>query len=124
MILGTVNDELEPCIQLLLRSVSGKEVKVSGVVDTGFAGYLTAPQKLIDRLRLTKIGPAEATLADGSEVEMDNYRAEVIWNGRRRIVYVLAADDVLVGTAMLRHHSLRIDMVECGNVVIRPRRVR
>lgn len=122
MILGTVNDDLEPCLELLLCAANGRELKVRAVIDTGFAGYLTAPRKLLDRLRFARIGDTVATLADGSDVEMENYRGEIIWNGRKRIVYILAADEVLVGTAMLHHHSLRIDIVSGGSVMIKPRR--
>jgi len=125
MISGAVNDRLEPCLELSLRSSDGRRVSVTAVIDTAFNGDLTLPSQLISALGFPSVGPTGAVLADGSVAGVQTYRGQLFWQGKTRAIYVLATeDDPLIGTSMLRDHSLHIDMVPGGKVTIRSRRGR
>ena len=125
MISGFVNHDLEPCLELSLQSPDGRQARIAAVIDTGFAGCLLVPRKVVDRLRLPLIGTITGILADESEAELGRYLGFVLWNRRKREIEVLAGEgDPLIGTEMLRNHSLHVMMVPDGEVIIRPRRDR
>ncbi len=119
MIDGTVNENYEATILLILRGVAREEREIEAIIDTGFTGYLTLPTALIDRLALSWKGRSQALIADGSVHVFDEYIGTVLWNGQDRTVEVAAADTTpLVGMGLLRRHSLRVDVVENGSVKI------
>jgi len=125
MITGTVNDNLEPCLELSLQSSDGGRARINAVIDTGFAGSLMVPLNVIRQIRLPFLGTITGVLADESEAEMDRYLGSVSWDHRQRVIEVLAGNgDSLIGTELLRNHSLHIDMAPGGRVIIRPRRGR
>ena len=76
MIDGTVNENYEATILLILRGVAREEREIEAIIDTGFTGYLTLPTALIDRLALSWKGRSQALIADGSVHVFDEY----IWN--------------------------------------------
>ena len=119
MIEGTVNENYEATILLILRGVAREEREIEAIIDTGFTGYLTLPTALIDRLALSWKGRSQALIADGSVHVFDEYIGTVLWNGQDRTVEVAAADTTpLVGMGLLRGHGLRVDVVENGSVKI------
>jgi clan AA aspartic protease len=125
MITGTVNDNLEPCLNPSLQSSDGRRARIDAAIDTGFAGSLMVPLNVIRQIRLPFLGTITGVLADESDAEMDRYLGSVSWDGRQRVIEVLAGNgDPLIGTELFRHHSLHIDMVPRGRVIIRPRRGR
>jgi clan AA aspartic protease len=101
MITGSVNENREATIRLLVRGAQGQEQEIEAIIDTGFTGFLSLPSPLIASLGLTWRGYAQAILADGSLRQFDVYAATVIWDGRARSVETDAADtDPLVGMAL------------------------
>jgi clan AA aspartic protease len=125
MITGTVNGNLEACLQLSLHSPDGRQLRIQAVIDTGFAGCLFVPREVVDRLGLPSIGTVIGILADESEAQLDRHLGVIEWNGRQREIDVLAGDgEPLVGTEMLRNHSVNIVMAPGGEVIIRSRRDR
>jgi predicted aspartyl protease len=50
---------------------------VDVAVDTGFTDYLTLNRELISRLGLMFVGVSVAELADGAEVELEEYLVRV-----------------------------------------------
>ena len=119
MIEGTVNENLELTIRLILLRISGEEHDIEAIIDTGFTGHLTLPTALIERLALSWQSRGHALLADGSLHVFDVYIGTLMWNGQARTVEVDEADtDPLVGMGLLRDHSLRADLVEHGAVKI------
>jgi len=121
MINGIVNIQIEAIISLNAVGSSGEEVTIEAVIDTGFNGYLTMPQPLIDFLRLPWRRRGSAVLADGSRSIFDIYEAEVIWDGKLRRVAVDCAEvDPLVGMSLLQGYELLIQVVKNGNVTIKP----
>lgn len=105
----------------VLSPASAPSLQIEAVVDTGFTGHLTLPTATVEALELPIVGSAESILADGSLVLEDVCLARVLWHGGERPVRVLVADATpLLGMALLRGSELRIEVVDGGEVVIRP----
>jgi len=118
---GVVNDDLEPRVALTFVSSTGRRVVTEVVVDTAFEGFVALPRRIVRLLRRFKRGTVRTLLADNSESRTDYYVCTVIWNGRSRNVQVLVMDgNPLLGTGLLRDHSLDINFVPGGRVLIRP----
>lgn len=121
MINGIVNVQIEAIISLKVLGASGAEATIEAVVDTGFNGYLTMPQPLIDFLGLPWRRRGSGTLADGSRIIFDIYEAEIMWDGElRRVAVDCSEADPLVGMSLLQGCELLIQVVKNGNVTIRP----
>ena len=119
MIHGTVNKDWEAVIRLVVSGVAGNGLGIDAIIDTGFTGHLTLPTRVIDQLALPWRSRGHAVLADGSLHVFDAYVATVLWNGQSRTVEVNAVDaQPLVGMALIRGHTLRMDVVEHGTVTI------
>lgn len=65
---GWYDDDGNPCIAFHLRGVvhDNPGLKCSGIVDTGFSGFVQIPFDKACELRLPLEGTAGVTLADGS----------------------------------------------------------
>ncbi len=89
------------------------------MIDTGFTGFLTVTPALATELGLALEGTSRATLAHGSEVTFDVYDVAVLWDGQLRYVLADAVGNTpLVGMRLLARHSLDIELVDGGRVVI------
>jgi clan AA aspartic protease len=122
MIRGQVDAFDQAVIPLSIRRADGTVFDAEAVIDTGFSDYLTLPLHQIVALGLPFRLRQTFTLADGSDVEFDTYRATVVWDHRDRVVAVLAAEgDILVGMRMLRGHHVFLDVIDGGAVRIEAR---
>ena len=63
---GQVNTGFEPVLALALLDNDHATVPIDFVIDTGFTGEATLPQRIIDRLRLRRSDQMELILADGT----------------------------------------------------------
>lgn len=91
------------------------------MLDTGFNGYLTLPQTLIEELDLPVMGDGAAVLADGSEAAFNVYGVTVLWDDQPLQVETGAIGvDALLGMAMLDGYNLNVDVKTGGHVVIQP----
>lgn len=110
MLKGKVNRHGEPlvAISLILRQ---RPVRFSAVLDTGFNGYLSVPGHVLTRSRWQLIGTETYEIATGALVAQEVYLGEIIFDGDRSMVYAVAtnAQDVLIGTKLLRTKILTID---------------
>ena len=119
MICGSVNDHLEPWIELAIQDQRGRSVTVQALLDTGFSGFLTLPTSWLLDMGLESVAQVRVTLADGSEIVSDLFTAIVMWDGNLVMVDVEAADtEPLVGMALLARHDLQIRVVPNGEVAI------
>lgn len=119
MIEGAVNAAHQPVVTLTMQGPSGQSREVEAVIDTGFTGFLTVTPELATELGLSLQGTGRATLANGSEVICDVYDVAVLWDGQPRYVLADAVGTTpLVGMRLMAHHSLDIELVDGGRVVI------
>jgi clan AA aspartic protease len=118
MMQGYVNKNYEAIITLVVKN-KGNLKPVNAVVDTGFTGFLSLPQVMIDELDLSWSYRNRATLGDGSETLFDIYDATVIWNDQYREIEINSAEtEPLVGMSLIEGYRLQIDGIEGGLVTI------
>jgi clan AA aspartic protease len=119
MIRGIVTREREALIRLTVFGSGGRRRSIEAVVDTGFDGYLTLPPNIIADLGLAWLKRGSAELADGEETEFDVYRANVLWDNRRRSVLIDESNSVpLLGMSLLEGYALKINVQREGQVTI------
>src|SRR3954453_12366630 len=119
MIRGIVTDQREAIIRLRILASTAQEQEIDAVVDTGFNDFLALPSDQIKTLDLPFAAPLLATLADGTVVETNSYRAAVMWDSQRRDVLVVACDGgPLVGMSMLYGCNLFLEAKDGGAVII------
>jgi clan AA aspartic protease len=119
MMQGYVNTSYEAVISLVIRH-DNKLKSINAVIDTGFTGFLSLPQSLIDELELPWSYSDFATLGDGSETLFDIHNANVIWDGQFREIEINSADtESLLGMSMLRGYRLEVDTIQGGLVTIK-----
>ncbi len=119
MIIGKITANREAIIELEVIDSNQRKEKVKAVIDTGFNGYLTLPNDLINYLNLQLAGSRYVTLGDGNVVVLDMYFAKVLWHGQEREVLALQADGgPLVGMSLLYGNRVMLEVVENGAVTI------
>jgi clan AA aspartic protease len=119
MMQGYVNTSYEAVISLVIKHNS-KLKSINAVIDTGFTGFLSLPQSLIDELELPWSYSDFATLCDGSKTLFDIHEASVIWDGQFREIEINSADtEPLLGISMLRGYRLEVDTIQGGLVTIK-----
>ena len=119
MISGKVTTNREAVIELEVVGFIQRKEKIEAVIDTGFNGYLTLPNSLINRLKLQLAGNRRVTLGDGNVVVLDVYLAKVLWHEQEREVLVLQADGgSLVGMSLLYGNRVMLEVVDNGDVTI------
>lgn len=118
---GTVKSDRTIVIPLSLRDKAGDLVFVDAVVDTGFDGELTLPNRLLDSLQAEELNVLRVELADGSFVRLKSYEVEVEWMEETRNIMVLEADSVpLLGMSLLWNSRVTFDAVDGGAVSVVP----
>lgn len=119
MIAGTVTASREPVVSLPMKISDGSLREIDAVIDTGFTGYLTLPNELINEFGCQWLGRGRAILANGAEEIFDIYAGVVVWNGSPRDVEIDAAETApLLGMGMLQGCELRVQVVDGGVVSV------
>lgn len=118
MMQGYVNKNCEATILMVVGN-NAKLKSIHAVIDTGFTGFLSLPNDIINELDLPWSYRDRGTLGDGSEVLFDIYDAVAIWDGKSQEIEVNSAEtDPLIGMSMLRGYRLQVDTIEGGLVII------
>lgn len=111
-----MNGEVDETLRALLTVfVAGERnaprEPVTAWIDTAFNGTLVIPHADIARLGLRKATAMEATLADGSIIELETYTCYLEWFGTIRRTQAIANDGKmpLLGTMLLAGHVLTVD---------------
>ncbi len=120
---GIVTAEREAVVRLVVLGPEYYETsaEVETVLDTGFTGHLTLPPEVVAELGLPLLGSRNSVLADGGRVALDVYRAQVLWDGRRRSVEVLATGGgAHAGMSLIWGNRVNLSATEDGEVVIEP----
>lgn len=110
MIAGTVNDSLEPVVQIgLMRA--GEPTTIQAVVDTGFSGDLCLSRDSIEAMDLDFSYVDRYELADGTIVTKDVFAGQAEFDGQLLDVDVILTDstDTLIGGSMMRRHVVTVD---------------
>ena len=119
MITGKITTNREAIIELEVIGLNQRREKVEAVIDTGFNGYLTLPNNLINYLRLQRAGSRHVTLGDGSVVVLDVYLAMVLWHGQQREVLALQAEGgSSIGMSLLYGNRVMLEVISDGDVTI------
>ena len=119
MITGKITTNREAIIELEVIGLNQSREKVEAFIDTGFNGYLTLPNDLINYLKLQRAGSRHVTLGDGNVVVVDVYLAMVLWHGQQREVLALQADGgPLIGMSLLYGSRLELEVINNGAVTI------
>lgn len=119
MIEGVVNASHEALVTLVLHGPTGQTSEVNAVIDPGYSGSLTLPPELVAKLELPYVFSGKATLADDSEVGFRVHRVTALWDSRLRHIEADAVGSTpLVGMALLRAHSLYVEVTDGGRVII------
>ncbi|MDP6355829.1 MAG: clan AA aspartic protease [Planctomycetota bacterium] len=119
MVIGAVDSNLQAVVELTLVGPQNQPINVNAIIDTGFNGFLTLPLAQVRNLECEHIAKAEATLADGSTDAFELFLAEVIWDGRKRVVEADSSEgELLIGMAMMRGHDLSIRITDQGEAKI------
>lgn len=121
MIDGHVTDDLRAVIRIRVRGAGRQPEEVEASIDTGFDGDLTLPSHRIAELNLVRYGQERTLLADGSFATSATFTAIVEWGGESRPALVAAAETVpLAGMALLRDHTVTIQVTPGGLVQVEP----
>ena len=106
MIQGSVSNDGVPTIVL---SVAGRDWLA--VVDTGFSGDLELPEQLRDPLHAQFKGQTLSLLAGGQSVIEDAYTVSIEFDGHivQAEATFVPAQEILVGTSLLRAYRLEVD---------------
>ena len=100
---------------------TGVPGSVEAIVDTGFAGWISLPQAIIDRLELPHIGSRFGILADGNTIKFQLFEVEIDWQGDVRTIEVVSAGGhPLIGMSLLRGSELRMMVEDAGEIEITP----
>ena len=97
---------------------TGDDRNVRFTIDTGFTGWLTLPEEVINELNLERQGTRRYILADGSESETALYLA---FFASTPVVVHQIDDEPLLGAAMMNQCRLTVDFWEGGRVTIESR---
>lgn len=119
MLTGKVNSSLEAVIRIWIRGPEGQALEAEAIIDTGFSGFLSLPQRLVARLGLSFQGRIHGILADGTEGTYQIYEAIVLWHGQPQAIIVSAVEnEPLLGMAMLRGSEMALQVIDGGEVAI------
>lgn len=119
MMRGYVSSNKEAIISLVVRNFSGLEQPIEAVIDTGFDGYLTLPERVITALNMPYLGTTRVIVADNRLLEMELFEATVLWDNQLKEVIVISAPgEALIGMSLLEGYRLSIDVRIGGSVII------
>ena len=121
MIRGRLNERLEPIVAVEVSNGDGDWRTVEAILDTGFSGYLTLAQDLIENLGLEYDAQIQMVLADGEDTTMRSYVGFVNWFGQTRRVDIIASEaPPLLGMFLLAGCKITMRVRRDGEALIEP----
>ena len=119
MMHGTFRDD-HPRMILALDGANG-DLEVEFVVDTGFAGDLSLPVRLVTEVVATMMGFRIRKLASGQQFRCPYSSTLIEWNGEARQTEILILEgEPLLGTELMREYLLQVEMSDGGETLIEP----
>lgn len=112
-----------PCVKFHLAGVfsDAPGLEFTGILDTGFTGFVQLPIQHAFILGLPLYGATSATLADGSTIDCLTALGALTFAGQTKVgVTVLAndSDEALVGMDFLRKFKLTLVLGSAGVVLM------
>jgi clan AA aspartic protease len=103
---GEVDPDGQPCVFLMIRGRPWR-----ALIDTGFNGALQLPYALGAEVRAAYVGRTRSILADGTQIREDYYDVRFPFDGEiiPAEATFSAAEEILIGTYLLRDHRLEIN---------------
>ena len=121
MIGGRVTTGGKAIVRLDFLDSNGTSHTIPMVLDTGFTGHVSLPERYVDRLGLAMRTSTQGHLANGEFIEIPTGFATIIWrNDHRQIRVLQLGTEPLVGMSFLWNHRITIDAVPTGAVSIAP----
>lgn len=102
MLVGKITPSLEPVIECSLLS-KRKQLSKLVVIDTGFNGYISVPEKELISLGWIFLGYEKYEIATGEIVRQRIYKGQIKFIGVVQNVVAVSsqAEDILIGTRLL-----------------------
>lgn len=106
MIHGTVSEDGVPVIEL---EIAGQ--RWTAIIDSGFNGDLELPTHLQGKISAQFAGRAKSLLAAGQQIEEDVFLVDLQFDGSliKAEATFAPANELLIGTNLLRNHRLLVD---------------
>ncbi len=97
------------------------DFEVEFIVDTGFAGDLSLPLRLVNQSAVSLMGFRLRRLPTGQEFQCPYCFMMLEWDGEVRQTEVLILEgEPLLGTVLMRENLLQVEMTDGGEAVIEP----
>lgn len=102
-----------PYVRVILPGSEGK-AELACLIDTGFAGGISVPEKLKPNFNFPLIGRRTWELADGSQIELKVYLGKVETDGEEKEIGIIFTDgsEGSVGIEFLRGKRFVLDLKE------------
>ena len=103
--IGNSEDDASPVIRISIAASNAKVREFEAIIDTGFTGFLSIPQREADRLGLVPISTQIVVFADNSEHVRLIANATVIMGNESQDGTVFLepfSDEVLLGMEFIR----------------------
>ncbi|MBL7073614.1 hypothetical protein ISS37_00030 [candidate division KSB1 bacterium] len=113
MIKGFVNEHEEPIIELTLI-LRNEPRNFPAVIDTGFNGYISVPEKHVKSSDWLFMGYEEYELASGEIVKAKTYLGNIVFDEKQMPTFILSSTskDILIGTRLLGTKTLFINFID------------
>ena len=96
---------------------SGRSVRQTALIDTGFNGYISLPTTVVEDLGLLPIGAHVVELANAEVANVLLFSGEVaIGNIVRAVPIHGIGNEPTIGTSLFKYHHLSIDFMAGGDV--------
>ena len=124
MIVGDVDENLIPVVEIEILGADGNFHSIPAVLDTGCNLELVMPEYVMSSHGLLPATSAEFTAVDGGPTKVPAYEVVVRWDGE--IFETEAAQSTsrssvpIIGMQMCRNRTISIDMRPGGRVRIGP----
>ena len=118
---GHFDEQGNACLKFHIRGTVHEPpgIQLSGIIDTGFTGFIQLPVEHAFSLKLPLEGTAQSTLADDSTATCYTALGTVTYDADTHIGVVMLepySTDILIGMAFLRQFGLGL-MVMKGQVM-------
>ena len=112
---------MTPLLEVVVIGNKG-QVKINGILDTGFDGKICLPIEIAVDLGLELVTHELVELADGTKKDelVFGGRVRFLGNKRPARIFLTTSEDTLIGTGLLKNCRALIDF-DTGNVRIRKR---